>query len=696
MRNILLFISVLLALGVANSCISEKVTEEIVIPDPAPDPIPDPDPTPDPTPNKIFRLSASVEAPLYKQSLGAEKIGVFIYKSRVDSIFSNRSLTLAANGYGEYDIVNDADSVGYCFGYYPYLSSISETIYSGSISSTQDQTPTTTDLVANLPSSVAAQLLMISDRSNEIKFANETANIKFKSPMSLFRFKITKDVSNIHFNNQRVKKFEMYMSSALDTLTPFNSFYRLSGDYTVDVKKAAESSSLKLDFPQSTSSARISANITNSQIIGAQPMYIWIAVPPFVPYANKLVVRMETVDEDGISFETFSTFSGFEEIKENSVKDFDVHLMLSNVYSDALYQEPFSPANSIIISEPGLYQILTKKPSGTPITGGRSATWLWASKANGGNTFGIESLIDNVEYSADTIKFRVLGGATNKGNVVLALKDNTGNILWTWHLWITDTPQDINTGSDYFLDRNLGATSAGREYDNGFNSYGFVYQWGRKDPFIGGGNGVFKETVYMSVANANTIKNGTSWDKTTYGDVTVATRFPMRFINSTKTGELKDDLANPADWHSTGVNNFWSDTQKTDYDPCPYGYKVPARSKLSVFHRVDSTSMWFVRRSDLNYWQLYRYRNEPAVMVVPAAGMRQGRDDSGKGPLLNYSGTSTQAGNCFYWTSTPVNLSGINPGGSHRIYTNGNTIYGEIEYGDNADAYPVRCVKYTP
>lgn len=98
-----------------------------------------------------------------------------------------------------------------------------------------------------------------------------------------------------------------------------------------------------------------------------------------------------------------------------------------------------------------------------------------------------------VSYKDGIVHFTSDG---TEGNTVLAAFDAKGEVIWSWHLWMTDQPElfAYDEGGE-LMDRNLGATSA-LEAD-GAASFGLLYQWGRKDPFYGGeknedsGDGVF-------------------------------------------------------------------------------------------------------------------------------------------------------------------------------------------------------------
>ena len=68
------------------------------------------------------------------------------------------------------------------------------------------------------------------------------------------------------------------------------------------------------------------------------------------------------------------------------------------------------------------------------------------------------------------------------GNVVVGIKKKgagSNAYLWSWHLWLTDEPKLIAG----FMDRNLGAFSSSPS--GGSKSYGLLFQFGRKDAFVG-------------------------------------------------------------------------------------------------------------------------------------------------------------------------------------------------------------------
>ena len=720
MKKIFLLLSILLTLGVViNSCISEKVKELIETPEPTPpDPDPDPDPTPNPVEKKIYKVTTTIEMTSFYKRYKMENdiIGLFIYNN--DAIESNFPLTLTA-GDGQFEVTT-SHSNGYCYGYYPYSSTTTNTAYLGVISTEQNQEVKISPNVGDLPKSLADQLIMISGQSTSVNFNSQVATIQFKNVFSLLRFYIKRDPGFISFNNQRLKKFEVFISNKTDNLTPLKT-YKLSGAYSIDFQTATYLGDLTPVFSSSYSSI-ISANVTISPVITDDTeLNAWVVVPPLVISSDdNLVFKLETTDDNGISYTSIHTFEGIGRIDRNELKSFPVIITKDNTFTDGLIEGSFAdkPANSYIISEPGIYEIASQKVNGE-ILYGSSVDWLWASVAGGGIPYAaeIKDMFSIVSYENGLIKFRVgkTDTALKEGNIIIALKDNNNRILWTWHIWITDLPQDIAYGNGkMFMDRNIGAFSAAY-VSPGIDNFGLMYQWGRKDPFFGG-NGLVNEVSsgnlfpVFSIIENNTVTNiNASWESnanrwthfhtSTEGNVDVAKRNPMMFIcNNNNT--IPIDI--PADWMSDSDQFLWADNVKTDYDPCPDGYKVPSKGDLSSLFELeaDNKTPKNFKYKHLKYWE-YSYGGNSSIW--PAAGMRQGRSSAGEniGGQLLYSGTSegssSNLGQCFYWTSSQINVDGIVlPGGSHRVFTtngtSGLTFYKD-DYGDNADAYPVRCVK---
>lgn len=138
-------------------------------------------------------------------------------------------------------------------------------------------------------------------------------------------------------------------------------------------------------------------------------------------------------------------------------------------------------ANCYIADSGEKYQFATVKGNSEESVGEvASAEVLW-------ETIGTDiapkkgDLIKELVYEDDTISFKT---NTFKGNALIAAKDKAGKILWSWHIWITLEPKDqvYRNNAGTMMDRNLGALTT---IKGDASAIGLIYQWGRKDPFLG-------------------------------------------------------------------------------------------------------------------------------------------------------------------------------------------------------------------
>lgn len=190
-----------------------------------------------------------------------------------------------------------------------------------------------------------------------------------------------------------------------------------------------------------------------------------------------------------------------------------------------------------------------------------------------------DEILTGVSLSDGFIFFETASTDIVPANVIIAAYDDaacTGTILWTWHIWVTDQPKDETVGYAAFatdwMDRNLGATCPNIDGDP--RSIGLFYQWGRKDPM----RTVSTYTMgdFIATCPAFTVDEVAVSPET--GTIAASIANPMPFINTFPGG------AGPKDWvYDTGNHDRWMDGEKTMFDPCPPGYKVPSSAQLAAF-----------------------------------------------------------------------------------------------------------------
>lgn len=184
-----------------------------------------------------------------------------------------------------------------------------------------------------------------------------------------------------------------------------------------------------------------------------------------------------------------------------------------------------------------------------------SVTDLWEAMAQGdsfnnGNT---GWLINNVNYSAGCISFSALNRC---GNAVIAAKNSSDKILWSWHIWLpNDAVGQATLGNgNVFMDRNLGAM---HDCTN-TTATGLLYQWGRKDPFTAPYR--ISYSSLMATSPTDIMTNHTSVETIAW-----SIQNPTSFIYLSSGGKWFSDSA-----------QTWETTLKSIYDPCPPGWRVPS------------------------------------------------------------------------------------------------------------------------
>ena len=327
-------------------------------------------------------------------------------------------------------------------------------------------------------------------------------------------------------------------------------------------------------------------------------------------------------------------------------------------------------ANSYIVSEAGSYKFTPTKGNSSESVGAiATAEVLW-------ETFGTDvtpsvgDLVKNVRYENGVISFET-PSAYKEGNAVIAAKDANGTILWSWHIWLTDQPE----GQEYFnnagtmMDRNLGATSA---TPGDVGALGLLYQWGRKDPFLGS----------SSISSSTDAKSTITWpsavtSNSSNGTIAYATANPTTF--------MKYNSSN-FDWYYTGSsstdNTRWttSESNKSIYDPCPAGWRVPDDGGNGVWSKACGSSSYFSgypydgTNEGINFSGKFGYAS---TIWYPASGYRG-----------SYDGSLSSVGDVGdYWSASPYRDAACSLGFNYYGGVNPSNYY------DRAYGQSVRCLQ---
>ena len=297
-------------------------------------------------------------------------------------------------------------------------------------------------------------------------------------------------------------------------------------------------------------------------------------------------------------------------------------------------------ANSYIVTEPGDYKFWAVQGNSGIAVNPATVEVLWETW-NNAEEVAANSVIASVRLDGSYVVFAT-PETLKPGNAVIAAKDAAGTILWSWHIWVPATEivtADYGIYSAPMMDRNLGAlVAATADAEAPVESFGLTYQWGRKDPFPG----------------PKAVKSG---DNATVAGVAVSTK-PGNGTSAESCMTVEETIANPTvlgftqngDWLPAELadNTLWQNEVKTKYDPCPPGYRVPARDTESAFHGSDLSAATGWNENGAQYWFAL---GEPQA-VFPFAGYR---DDYSPGGMTHaydrgayWTAYASQAAKAYY------------------------------------------------
>ncbi len=292
-------------------------------------------------------------------------------------------------------------------------------------------------------------------------------------------------------------------------------------------------------------------------------------------------------------------------------------------------------ANCYVVTAAGDYSFKTVIPDGKgTMASGAKADWVWATSGAWASQeeASIETMVNTIAYDSEkgVITFKVPSGYTY-GNVLIALLDTGGQIVYGWHIWLTSKIGTVTVGGVEVMDRNLGSGGVldvtATNVTNINNTPGLTYQWGRKDPFPG-------PRGYLSATETTPFTPGfTSYFVTNSGIKNVkaypsGTENPWTFANYTHN-ESASAVIEAGQHPCTNINNsptgggashpgYGLQQWAAESDPCPFGYRVMSTAQMKAIFGT-SVNVQVVKSTD-NSMVVATVLNN--ALVIPVAGYR--------------------------------------------------------------------------
>ena len=379
--------------------------------------------------------------------------------------------------------------------------------------------------------------------------------------------------------------------------------------------------------------------------------------------ANNLADKAFSYRDENLVMNTGYSYVAYVRLDDILYKGETKTFTTTSILASATDLSSSASANCYIISDAGLYKFKTVKGNSTTSVGSvASASILW-------ETFGTDTapepsdLISEICCKEGYIAFQT-ADTFKEGNAVIAAKDGSGNILWSWHIWFTDQPQShvYNNNAGTMMDRNLGATSATK---GDVGALGLLYQWGRKDPFLSS----------SSISDAIEAKSTITWPSAVESDSSNGT---IEYATANPTTYITYNNKN-YDWYYTGDsstdNTRWttSSSDKSIYDPCPAGWRVPDGGSNGIWSKAGfGTTTYDSTNKGMSF-----SISSPSTTWYPASGRRNG-NVGGLGSVGSYG---------LYWSASPNSYYAC---GLDFAY------YGSVDLSGKycrAYGYSVRCLQ---
>lgn len=215
------------------------------------------------------------------------------------------------------------------------------------------------------------------------------------------------------------------------------------------------------------------------------------------------------------------------------------------------------------------------------------------------------------------LQFKVNSVPATGANGVLSIKNSSGVIMWSWHIWVwADSLATVEiTNSTSVKYKILPVNLASKWNDTAKTKIkNWFYQFGRPNPMLcpstynsTNNHASYGSLGFTTASAASHLYKGIQNPTTFFNDD--SSYYDWFDTNSGKTYNLWDAAC-------TSTGNSDNNVVKTIYDPCPIGFKMPNGNTFTGF----STSN--VVGSFANGYKFKRYSGDTVGVFFPASGAR--------------------------------------------------------------------------
>ena len=271
------------------------------------------------------------------------------------------------------------------------------------------------------------------------------------------------------------------------------------------------------------------------------------------------------------------------------------------------YSHDFVDYNGTVITSPYI----------ETVSGAASSAQLSIADADG--VFSDFSIIDG--SPCRYLQFKVNSVPATGANGVLSIKNSSGVIMWSWHIWVwADSLATVEITNSTSVKYKILPVNLASKWDDTAKTKikNWFYQFGRPNPMLcpssynsTSNHASYGALSFAATSIASNIQTGIQ-NPTTFYKYSLSYNYNWFKTNSGKTYNLWDAAC-------TSTGNSDNNVVKTIYDPSPIGFKMPNGNTFTGFSIINNAN---------GIVKFTRYSGDSTGIGFPVSGSRLSSDGS--------------------------------------------------------------------